>query len=83
MHKVPTALHLSLVHEDIAKQLANYNDNYNFFVYPYSKLQKFIVNSKMIVTNHLKIVRKSHAWHTGFPRVMRRLALMTEKLDIP
>ena len=46
-------------------------------------LQEFAVDSEVIVTSHPKIVSKSHAWRTSSPRVMRRLALMTDELDIP
>ena len=37
----------------------------------------------MIVTNHLKTLRKLHAWRTGSDRVLKRSASITCKLDIP
>ena len=46
-------------------------------------LQEFAVNNETIVTSYRKIVIKSHAWHIGSLRVLRRLALMTDELDIP
>ena len=46
-------------------------------------LQEFTVDSKVIVTSHLEIVRKSHTWHIGSLRILRRVALMTDELDIP
>ena len=67
----------------IIVQLANCGENYKFSVYPYSILQEFTVNTEVIVTSHPEIVRKSHAWRTGPPRVLMRLALMTNELDIP
>ena len=51
------------------------------FLYIYI-VQKFAVDSEVIVTNPLEIVRKSHTWRTDFPRVLRRLALMIDELDI-
>jgi len=42
MPKVPTALHLSVTHDDdITGQLTNCDENYKFSVYPYSLLQEF------------------------------------------
>jgi len=83
MLRVPTALHLPVTHDDdITRQLANCDENYNFSVHPYSMLQKFAVDSEMIVMSHSEIVRKSHTWRTGSPRVLRRLVLMTDELDI-
>ena len=77
--EVPIALHLPIARDDdITRQLVICNNNYNFYVYPYSILQKFTVDSKVIVTSHPKIVRKSRAWHTDFSRVLRRLTLTTD-----
>ena len=82
MIKVPTTLYLLVAH-DITRQLANCDKNYKFSLYPYSMLQEFAVDSKVIVTSHPEIVRKSYAWRTGSPRVLRRLALMIDELDNP
>ena len=79
MPRVPTALHLSIAHDDITRQLANCDENYKFYAYSYSM---FAVYSEVFVTSHLEIVRKSHTWRTGSPRVLRRLALMPDELDI-
>ena len=60
--RVPTALYLTVTYtDDITRQLANYDENYKFSVYPYNMLQKFAVDRKVIVTSHPEIVRKSHA----------------------
>jgi len=81
---VPTALHLHVTHgDDITRQLANYDENYKLSVYPYTMLLEFAVDNEVIVTSHHEVVRKSHAWRTGSPRVLRRIALMTDELDIP
>ena len=81
--RVPTVLHLSVAHEDdITRQLANHDGNYKFSIYLYSMLQEFTVDSEVIVTSHPEIVRRSHAWCTGSPGVLKRLTLMTDKLDI-
>ena len=70
MLRMPTTLHLLVAHDNITRQLANCNENYKFFVYSYSMLQEFIVDNEVIVISRPKIVRKSHTWHTGFPRVL-------------
>jgi len=44
-------------------------------------LQELAVDSEVIVASHPEIVRKLYAWRTCF-RVLRRLALMTDELDI-
>jgi len=46
-------------------------------------LREFAVYSEVIVTSHPEIVRKSYTWLTGSLRVLRRVALMTDELDIP
>ena len=46
-------------------------------------LQEFTIDSEVIVISHSETVRKSHAWCTCSLRVLRRLALMTDELDIP
>jgi len=50
MLRVPTALRLSVA-DDITRQSANYDGNYNFFVYPYSILQEFEVDREVIMTS--------------------------------
>ena len=62
---VPSALHLLVLHDDdITRQLANCDENYKFFIYPYSMLQEFAVDNEVdnevIVTSHPEIVRKLH-----------------------
>jgi len=83
MPRVSTTLHLPIANDDdITKQLANCDENYKFYVYLYSMLQEFAVESEVIVTSHSEIVRKSHACRTGSPRVLRMVVLMTDELDI-
>ena len=60
MPRVLTTLHLLIAHDDdIARQLVNCDDKYKFSVYPYSMLQKFTIDSELIITSHPEIVRKS------------------------
>ena len=61
MPRVSTALHLSVVLDNIIRQLVNCNVNYNFFPCLYSVLQKFTVDSEVIVTSQSEIARKLHA----------------------
>ena len=83
MPRVSTALHLSLVHDEITRHLANCDENYKFIAYPYSILQEFAVHNKVIVTNHTETVRKLHTWRTCSDRVLKRSASVTYVLDIP
>jgi len=46
MPRVSTALHLSIAFDDITRQLANYNDNYEFLAYPYSVWQEFAMTMR-------------------------------------
>ena len=62
---MPTAFHLFVAHDDISRQLTNCDENYKFTVYPYSMLQKFVVDSEVFVTSHREVVRKSHVGRTG------------------
>jgi len=48
--------------------------NYKFSIYSYNMLQEFAVDNEVIVTSHSQIVRKSHVWRTGSPRVLEKLA---------
>ena len=72
MSKILTALHSPVAHDDITRQLANYDNNYKFSVYLYSMLQEFVVDSEVIVIviSHPEVVRKSHTWHTDSPIVL-------------
>ena len=45
-------------------------------------LQEFAVDSEVILTSHHKIVRKSRAWRTGSPKVLKRFALISDEFDI-
>ena len=83
MHRVSTALHLHVVHDDdITRQLTNYDENDKFVAYLYSILQKITVNNKVIVTSHPEIVRKLHAWSAASDRVLKKSVFVTYELDI-
>jgi len=71
----------------IPKQIAIYNDDYKFDVYPHSILRKFAVDDKVMATIHfvrfpLGTVRKLHSQSTGSYRVLRMIASITHELDI-
>ena len=66
MPRVSTVLHLPVVyHYNLTKQIAICNNNYKFAAYSYSILQEFVVDSKVMVTNHTEAVKKLHAWRTN------------------
>ena len=53
MLRIPTALHLPVAHiDDITRLIAICNNTYKFAAYPYSILQEFTVNNKVMVTSH-------------------------------
>ena len=55
------ALHLLVVHiDDITRPIAICNDTYKFVPYPYSILQEFVLDNKLMVTSDLEVVRKLH-----------------------
>ena len=62
MSRVSTPLYLHVAHDDsLSRQIAICNDNYKFVAYPYSILQEFAADNKVIVTSHSETVRKLHA----------------------
>jgi len=82
MSRVPTALHLPVAYiDDITMPIAIYNDTYKFITYPYSFLQKFAVDSKVMITNHPETVRKLHVWRTYFDRILKRSASIFSRDD--
>jgi len=44
--------------DDITKPIAIYNENYKFDAYPYSILQEFTVDNKVIITSHREEVAR-------------------------
>jgi len=68
MLRVSTALHLP-----VAYDLANDNDNYNFFSCPYSILQEFTVENEVTVTSHPEIGKELHVRCTCSSKVLRGL----------
>jgi len=72
-------LHLLVAHiDDITRLIAICNDTYKFVAYSYSSLQKFIVDNKMMVTSYSEVVRKLHAWHTDFDRILKSASIAYE-----
>ena len=77
---------MSVAHDKILGHIAIYND-YKFAAYPYSTLQKFIVDNEVIITIHFEMfppgtVRKLYTRHIRFYRVLRRIVSITHELDI-
>ena len=77
----PTTLHLHVAYiNDITKPIAICNDTHKFALYPYSTLQKFVVDDKVMVTSHSEAVRKLHAWRKDFDRALKRIASIAYEL---
>ena len=69
--RMPTALHLPVVHNDNITRLKEiYNDTDKLVAYSYSILQKFAVDNKVVVTSHPEAVRKLHAWRADFDKIL-------------
>ena len=63
----PITLHLSVAYiDDITKPIALCNDTHKFAVYPYSTLQEFVVDNKVMVASRFEALRKLHAWRRDF-----------------
>ena len=59
----PTTLYLPVAYiNDITRPTAICNDTHKFASYPYSTLQEFTVDNKVMVTSRCEAVRKLHAW---------------------
>ena len=60
--RVLTALYLYVAHIDnITRLIAICNDTNKFAIYPHNILQKFTVDSKVMVLSHPEVVRKLQA----------------------
>ena len=81
MLRVQTALHFPVTHIDITRLIAICNDTYKFTAYPYSILQEFAVDSKVMVTSHPEVVRKLHAWRIYFDTILKRSASIAYELN--
>ena len=82
MSRVSTALHLSAAYIDnITRPITICNDINKFAAYPYSILQKFTVDNKVMITSHFEAARKLHAWRTDFDKSLKRvLPLLTSRI---
>ena len=69
--------------DDITRPIAICNDTHKFTAYPYSTLQEFAVNNKMMVTSRCEAVRKLHAWRKDFDRALKMIAYIACELDSP
>ena len=49
--------------DNITRSIAICNDTYKFATYTHSILQKFAVESKVMVPSHPEAVRKLHSWY--------------------
>ena len=84
MLRIPTALHLPVAHIDnITRLIAICNDTYKFAAYPYSILQEFTVDNRVMVTSHSETTRKLHAWRKDFEMTLKRIAYIAYELDSP
>ena len=65
----PTTLHLHVAYiDDITRPIAICNNTHKFVAYPYSTLQEFVVDNKVMVTSRCKAVRKLNVWRTDFDK---------------
>jgi len=80
----PTTLYLPVTYiNDINRLIAICNDTHKFVAYPYSTLQEFAVDNKVMVTSRSEAVRKLHAWRKDFYRALKRIAFIAYELDSP
>jgi len=73
---------LHVAYDETLRQIAICNDEYKFVTFSYSILQKFEVVNEVTGMFHLEIVMMLHSQRTGSYRVLRRIASITDKLDI-
>jgi len=84
MSRIPTALHLPVMHiDDITRPIAICNDTYKFASNLYSILREFVIDNKVMATSHLKAVRKLHVWRTYFDKGLKRNAFIVCKSNSP
>jgi len=58
----PTTLHFPVTYiDDITRPIVIYNDTHKFAAYPYSTLQEFAIDNKVMVMSRSETVRKLHA----------------------
>ena len=50
---------------------------------PYTILQEFAVDNKVMVTSHHEAIKKLHAWRTNFDRILKRSTSIVYKLNSP
>jgi len=80
----PTILYLPVTYiNNINRLIAICNDTHKFVAYPYSTLQEFVVDNKVMVTSRSETVRKLHAWRKDFYRALKRIAFIAYELDSP
>ena len=56
----------------ITRPIAICDDTYKFVAYSYNILQEYAIDNKVMVTSHLEVVSKLHAWHIDFERIMKK-----------
>jgi len=78
----PTILHLPVAYiDDISRPTTIYDDTHKFAAYPYSTLQEFAVDNKVMVTSRCETVRKLYAWRKDFDRALKRIVSIACELD--
>ena len=76
------ALHLSVAHDKISRQIAICNDNYKFTVFSHNISHGFAVNEVTSMFHH-EIVMSLHNHRTSSYKVLKRNASITYERDIP
>ena len=75
-------MHLLVAHDETPGQIAICNDDYKFVAFSYSILHEFAVN-KLTCISHSEIVSTLHSQRTDSYKILRRIAFIIDKLDIP
>ena len=77
------ALHLPVAHDETPKQIAICNNDYKFAVFSYSILQEFVVVNEVTNISHSEIVSMLHSQRINSYKILKRIAFIADKLDIP
>jgi len=75
-------LHLPVAYDKTPKLIAICNDDYKFAAFSHSILQEFVVVNEVTGMFHPEIVGTFHTRRTSTYKIMRRIAFITDQLDI-
>ena len=76
-------MNLHVVHDETPRQVAICNDDYKFAALSHNILQDFAVVNEVTGISHSEIVTTLHNQRTYSYKILRRIAFITDKLDIP